>query len=360
MPTRPEKIGKVVAAFFVAALAGASIPGLACRREPSPGGGETGAAAAIRAGNVVILDTRTDLTDRARAKQNVEDVLIRYPDIDCLVGLWAYNGPAILSAVKDAGKEGKVPIVAFDEEESTLQGIADGYIGATVVQQPYYFGYHSVRILAALARGDKSVLPAGGIHDVPVQVITRDGVREFWDRLKKLVAGQEVAGDTPPAPPPAGEKVRVAFVTNNPSDFWRIALAGIRRAEKEFNAECTFLTPPEGTAADQQRMVEDLMTKGVSGMAISPNDAENQVDLLDRAAAVMNVICHDSDCPKSKRLCYVGTNNYRAGREAGKLIQKTLPKGGELVLFVGRLDAQNAIERRQGIIDELSGAPPRN
>ena len=102
----------------------------ACQRGPST-------ATAIQAGNITILDTRTDLTDRARAKQNVEDTLIRYPDINCLVGLWSYNGPAILSAVKDANKQGQVPIVCFDEEEDTLQGIADGAIHATVVQPRY-------------------------------------------------------------------------------------------------------------------------------------------------------------------------------------------------------------------------------
>nr|MBA3352413.1 substrate-binding domain-containing protein [Blastocatellia bacterium] len=61
----------------------------------------------------------------------------------------------------------------------------------------------------------------------------------------------------------------------------------------------------------------------------------------------------------SKRLAYVGTNNYKAGREAGKLIKEVIPQGGKIALFVGRMDAQNAIDRRQGIIDELSGKPPQ-
>jgi ribose transport system substrate-binding protein len=141
---------------------------------------------AITAGKYSILDTRTDLTDRARAKQNVEDTMISYPDIGCLVGLWSYNGPAILSAVLDARKEGKVKIVCFDEEDDTLQGIIDGHISATVVQQPYEFGYQSMRVLAGLARGDKTVVPANKIVDVPVKVIKKDNARDFWDNLKSL------------------------------------------------------------------------------------------------------------------------------------------------------------------------------
>src|SRR4051812_32120511 len=66
--------------------------------------------------------------------------------------------------------------------------------------------------------------------------------------------------------------VNVAFVTNNPSDFWQIARAGIKKAEQELGVTCDFQMPPDGTAADQQRIVEALLAKGVQGMAISPND----------------------------------------------------------------------------------------
>ncbi|MFT5525313.1 MAG: ribose transport system substrate-binding protein, partial [Pirellulaceae bacterium] len=142
---------------------------------------------AIKDSKIEIIDIRTDLADRARAKQNVEDTIASQPDVKCLVGLWSYNGPAILSAVKDAGKEGEMPIVCFDEEDATLQGIADGHIKATVVQQPYEFGYESVRILAALARGDKSVIPENKVVDIPVKVVKLDNVEEFWADLKAKV-----------------------------------------------------------------------------------------------------------------------------------------------------------------------------
>ena len=59
---------------------------------------------------------------RPRPRRNVEDTLTKYPDIDLLVGLWAYNTPQIYKAVKAAGKEGKVKIVGFDEDQQTLQG----------------------------------------------------------------------------------------------------------------------------------------------------------------------------------------------------------------------------------------------
>lgn len=149
--------------------------------------------------------------------------------------------------------------------------------------------------------------------------------------------------------------VTVAFVTNNVSPFWKIANAGVKKAEKEFNVTCDFQMPPEGTAADQQRVVEALMARGVKGMAISPVDPKNQTELLDGVAAQMPLICHDSDAPTSKRLAYVGTNNFKAGQEAGRQILKVLPSGGKVMLFVGNIDAQNASDRANGIKDVLKG-----
>ncbi len=341
--------GAVVAVLFAILAGGCGKPAGEVGAGPSASANATDSGL-VECGKWTILDTRTDLTDRARAKQNVEDALIRYEDVGCLVGLWSYNGPAILSAVEGARKQGKTKIVCFDEEEDTLRGVESGSIHATVVQQPYEFGLQSVRILAALAKRDRSVLPEGGVLDIPVQIVRKDNVDAFRQTLaERLAAGSREAGRSPDGAP------RIAFVTNNVSDFWKIARAGVNKACAELGVVCEFHMPPEGTPADQQRIVEALITKKISGMAISPNDAQNQIDMLNQAAAAMNVITQDSDAPASKRLCYVGTNNYKAGREAGKLIKEVLPDGGKLVLFVGRLDAQNARDRRQGIIDELSG-----
>ena len=91
-----------------------------------------------------------------------------------------------LKAIKEAGKINQIKIIAFDEEDETLQGITDGHIYGTVVQNPYQYGYESVRILAGLARGDQSVLPPEGYLDIPARKITRDNVEKFWSNLKDL------------------------------------------------------------------------------------------------------------------------------------------------------------------------------
>src|SRR5262249_14401450 len=69
----------------------------------------------------------------------------------------------------------------------------------------------------------------------------------------------------------------------------------------------------------------------------------------------MPLITQDNDAPDSKRLCYIGTNNYVAGKAAGQMVKEVMPQGGSIAIFVGKPDPLNARERRQGDLDELAG-----
>lgn len=141
---------------------------------------------AVAGSNIQILDLRTDDTDRVRAKSNVSDTLVKTPDLAGCVGLWSYNGPAIVSAVKEANKVGKVKIVCFDEEADTLAGVKSGAISATIVQQPYEFGLQSIKTMAAYLRDDKSVIPASKKVIIPTLVIDGSKVDEFKTKLDAL------------------------------------------------------------------------------------------------------------------------------------------------------------------------------
>src|SRR5258708_37204318 len=80
-------------------------------------------------------------------------------------------------------------------------------------------------------------------------------------------------------------KVKLAFVTNNAADFWTIARKGCEQADGELaNVEVEFKIPSDGTAAEQRRIIDDLMAKGVSGIAISPVDPSNQTQMINDLA----------------------------------------------------------------------------
>ncbi|MFP6753625.1 MAG: substrate-binding domain-containing protein [Pirellulaceae bacterium] len=305
-------------------------------------------------GLYTILGTRTDNFDFGKAKSDAEDVLTAHPDIDCMVGLFAYNPPYILEALKGVDKIGRVTLIGFDEADETLQAIKDGNCYGTVVQDPYMYGYRSVELLSQLVAGEKDVLPEGGVLNIPARKITRDNVDEFWDQLKQRVADGEAAAK---AAVKKNDRPTVAFVSNGIASFWVIAEAGARKAGEDFNVNVEVRMPPDGLA-DQKRMLEELLVAGVDGIAVSPIDPDNQLELLNSVGESTILITQDSDAPNSNRLAYIGMNNYDAGIMCGELIHESIPAGGDVMIFVGRLEQLNAKLRRQGLIDYLLGREP--
>ncbi len=168
--------------------------------------------------------------------------------------------------------------------------------------------------------------------------------------LLVLVAALALSG----CGPTAKKRPTVAYVTNGVASFWVIAESGVKQAGDEFDVDASVLMPAEGIS-DQKRMIEDLITRGTDGIAISPIDPDNQTELINQAAKRSHVITHDSDAPKSDRECYIGMDNYAAGRMCGQLIEEAMPDGGKLAIFIGRLEQDNARRRRQGVIDQILG-----
>ena len=151
----------------------------------------------------------------------------------------------------------------------------------------------------------------------------------------------------------SGERLKTAFVTNQIASFWNIAKVGCEDAAKELDVDCDVRMPAVATAVEQKRIVEDLIAGGIQAMAISPIDANNQVDLINQWAAKIPLITQDSDAPGTDRLMYIGMDNYLAGRMCGELVKQALPDGGNVMLFIGRTEQDNSKRRRQGVIDVL-------
>ena len=139
----------------------------------------------IKGSKIELVDVRGDDIDQTRAKRNVEDTLTAHPEIDCMVGFYSYNTPRIYEALKEAGKLGKITIIGFDEDPITLGGVKEGTIAATVVQQPYEWGYQGMKDMAKYLEGDKSFVPANGLIIIPTKIIDKSNVDSFWAELKE-------------------------------------------------------------------------------------------------------------------------------------------------------------------------------
>ena len=174
----------------------------------------------------------------------------------------------------------------------------------------------------------------------------------------------EPSGAAAPAaaePGAAAKTYKFAFVTNNSSDFWNIAEKGVRKAEKELGIKADVFRPLKTEVSEQQRFIEDILVQNFDGMAICAINPDAMTPILDRVAAKMPVVVHDSDAPKSQRKSFVGTDNVAAGKLAGQAAIDALKAAniskGKVAMFVGRIDMQNSIDRKRGI-DETLGKQP--
>ncbi|NIP92430.1 MAG: substrate-binding domain-containing protein, partial [Akkermansiaceae bacterium] len=121
----------------------------------------------------VLDDIQTDNADRSLAKKNAENTLVKFPEIDAMIGLWAYNAPQCLEALQDAGKLGQVKVFSFDEDPVALEAIKAGHCEGTVVQNPFQFGYQSVKYLKEIVvDGKMPELPENKEISIPARTIT--------------------------------------------------------------------------------------------------------------------------------------------------------------------------------------------
>jgi ribose transport system substrate-binding protein len=154
----------------------------------------------------------------------------------------------------------------------------------------------------------------------------------------------------------AEEKKQLAFIVNAASDFWKLAEAGVKKAQGELpNYDLQFKYPAQGTAALQNALMDDLVAAGTDAIMISSVDPKTSVDAFNRIAAQVPLFTTDSDAPDSNRIAYLGSSNTAAGVQAGEIAVKVLPNGGKCMGFVGFLGADNAKERIAGFRQAVEG-----
>ncbi|PSJ51063.1 sugar-binding protein [Kumtagia ephedrae] len=155
----------------------------------------------------------------------------------------------------------------------------------------------------------------------------------------------------------AQDKKQLAFVVNASSDFWKLAEAGVKKAQGELGSyELQFRYPAQGTAAAQNALMDDLVTAGVDAIMISSADPKNSIDAFNRIAGQVPLFTTDSDAPESNRIAYLGSSNTDAGVQAGEEMVKAMAgKEGKCMGFVGFLGADNAKERIAGFKQAIEG-----
>ena len=154
----------------------------------------------------------------------------------------------------------------------------------------------------------------------------------------------------------AQDKTQLAFVVNGASDFWKLAEAGVAKAQGELpDYDMQFRYPAQATAALQNALMDDLVAAGTDAIMISSVDPKTSIEAFNRIAAQVPLFTTDSDAADSDRVAYIGSSNTDAGVQAGELAVKALPDGGQCMGFVGLLGADNAVERIAGFRQAVEG-----
>jgi len=145
------------------------------------------------------VDRMSDEMDLSKARDNVRTALVNHPDLTALVGIWAYNAPAIAEVAMERGVRDRLTIITFDAQAAALNHMAEGKIDAMVVQNPFDMGVQTVRLLRAMLASDEAVVkemfprrgePDGDIYTTGLRLI----VPNTESPLNSIKTGAESAG----------------------------------------------------------------------------------------------------------------------------------------------------------------------
>ncbi len=140
-----------------------------------------------------ILDPLVDDINTDRCRDNIRTALNEHPDLAAFVGMFSYHGPLLLEVLPDRAPEERPRLIVFDEDEAVLDAIDEEKVFATVVQDPFKYGYETVRMLAALHSGEQEELPisGGGSLFLPCDAITANNVAAFRQRLESRLKNEK-------------------------------------------------------------------------------------------------------------------------------------------------------------------------
>jgi ribose transport system substrate-binding protein len=168
-----------------------------------------------------------------------------------------------------------------------------------------------------------------------------------------------------PAAPAGRKKLTIAWVAKSLGNpVFDLGRSGALQKAKELTAagavdvEVLLVGPVAADAIEQTRMMDDLVARGVDGIAVSCNDPTACIAPIDRAiAAGIPVMTWDSDAPQSQRFTFLSIDNYVAGQTAADLLAKAIGERGKVALLTGVPGALNLDQRVRGFKDRLANYP---
>ena len=154
---------------------------------------------------------------------------------------------------------------------------------------------------------------------------------------------------------PEERYVFVAFNTGLP--YWQEAEAGLTDASKQMGVKAELVGPATFSPNEELTAFQQAVAQKPAGIMLSAANADIFKDSINTAILQgIPVICVDADSPDSKRVMFVGTDNFRAGQESGKRMAEAVGGKGNIVVI--SIPSQfNISERMRGVTEALKKYP---
>jgi ribose transport system substrate-binding protein len=156
----------------------------------------------------------------------------------------------------------------------------------------------------------------------------------------------------------SSDEYYVFVAANLQVPYWQTAGAGFSKAAEQFKVRSDFLGPQNYDPKDQRAVLDQAVQKRATGILLAVTDPTLFKDSVDKAvAAGIPVITLDSDAPDSKRLFFIGTNNYQAGLTGGQRLAQELKGKGNVVVFSmpGQPNMQDRLRGYRDALDRTGG-----
>ncbi|MFO0837075.1 MAG: substrate-binding domain-containing protein [Phycisphaerae bacterium] len=162
--------------------------------------------------------------------------------------------------------------------------------------------------------------------------------------------------------PEAKKKITIGLVAKSQSNpVFQAAYAGAKDAARELGKQMgvevviDWQTPSEEDAQKQAEAIESLARSGAAGISVSCSDANVVTPAIDRAVQLgAAVVCFDSDAPRSKRMCYYGSDDALCGKKVMEELAKAMDEKGTVAILAGNQTAPNLQKRVQAVKEEIA------
>ncbi len=158
--------------------------------------------------------------------------------------------------------------------------------------------------------------------------------------------------------PYTGKPLKLAVIPKGTShEFWKSVHFGAEKAARELgNVEIVWRGPVvESDTGSQIDVVKNMITLGVDGIVLAPNQKGGLVDAVEESIDEgIPVVIFDSGLDEGPAIAsYVATDNYKGGNLAAQEMARAIDKKGNVILLRYLAGSESTEQRENGFLDGL-------